>query len=299
MASPNNLRIIYENWVDLLPQGGIVASSTQSGSTTNNLKLDTKSKVWKSGAGTASLKMNLGGKKVGGVILAFSNLISSSATIRVVAYPSEPAFNGNQLPLPPSQAITYNTGLISCCPWNNLALASWGTNPAGSSNYSYGGGTYARVWIPEEHINTPVQWLGIQITDVGNANIEVSRLIVGPYWSPRFNTEYGISAGIEDMSEHSRTESGDLITRRGPRYKTLNFGLQYLHQADRKEMTRIFMGNGISKPIFVSIFPDSTGDDVDYQREGLHQIYGKMKQIPGISYDYYEMYATSMELEEV
>ena len=299
MASDNNLRIIYENWVDLLPQGGIEASSTASGSTTNNLKLDTKSKVWKSGASTASLKMNLGGKKIGGVVLAFTNILSNTATIRVVAYPSEPSFNGNQLPLPPTQTITFNTGLVACCPWNNLNLAAWGTNPVGSSNYSYGGGTYARVWIPEEYQDDTVQWLGIQVTDPGGSNIEVSRLIVGPYWSPRFNTEYGVSAGIEDMSEHSRTESGDLITRRGPRYKTLNFGLQYLHQADRKEMTRIFLGNGISKPLFVSIFPDSTGTDIDFQREGLHQIYGKMKQIPGISYDYYELYATSMELEEV
>lgn len=299
MASVNNLRIIYQNWIDL-DAVTVTASSTSNPTTTgvNNLKLDTKSKVWRAGSGTASLKINLGGRQIGGVILAFSNLISPLATIKVISYTSEPSFNGNTLPTS-GTPISFNTGAVPCCPWNSLSLPSWGTNPVTSSNYSYGGGTYARVWLTTSQQAVGIQWLGIEITDPGNSNIEVSRLIVGPYWSPKYNTEYGVEAGIEDLSEHSRTESGDLITRRGPRFRTLNFGLQYLDQSDRKELTRLFLGNGLPKPMFVSIFPDSTGDDVDYQREGLHQIYGKMKQIPGISYDHYEFYSSNMELEEV
>jgi hypothetical protein len=300
MASPNNLRIIYQNLTDLATTT-ITASSSQSGSTgTSNLKLDTKSLVWRSTGSTASLIVNLGSaKQIGGIILAFSNLVSSTATMRVVGYSSSnvPSFSGSLLTT--GIPTLFNTGPTLCCPWNNLNLPAWGTNPVNSSNYSYGGGTHARVWLTEAQRATSPQYLGIEINDPGNPAIELSRLIVGNYWSPVYNTGYGIEAGIEDLSEHERTESGDLLTRRGPRYRTLKFSLEYLSQIDRKELTKLFLGNGSPRPIFVSIFPDSTGDDIDFQREGLHQIYGKMKQIPGITYSNYEMYSSNIELEEI
>lgn len=303
MPSPNNLRIIYENLVDLSTTS-ITASSSQSGSTgVTNLKLDTKSLVWRSGtADQASLILDLGSaKNIGGVVLAFTNLMGSNATIRLTGYSAAnvPSFSGSTLTA--GIPTLFNTGPILCCPWNSLALPVWGTNPANSSNYSYGGGTYARVWLTAEQQLLSPRYLGIEITDPTNTApyLEVSRLVVGKYWSPKFNTEYGVEAGIQDLSQHERTESGDLLTKIGPRFKTLKFNLNYLDQSDRKEMTRILLGNGLPKPVFVSIFPDSTGVDVDFQREGLHQIYGKFSSVPGISYSYYEFYSSSLEVEEV
>lgn len=301
MPSPNNLRIIYNNFIDLSTTT-ITASSTAANTSLSNLKLDTKSKVWRSTTGTkASLIVDFGtARAVSGIVLAFTNLSSSTATIKVSGYntPNIPGFTGSALNTATS---AFSTGDVICCPWNNLSLPSWGTNPAGSSNYSYGGGTYARVWLSSIQATINVRYLGIEITDTANTAgyIEVSRLIVGPYWSPLYNTGYGIESGITDLSEHLRTESGDLITRRGPRIRNLNFDLQWLADSDRKEMTKIFLGNGMSRPIFASIFPDSTGTDADFQREGNHQIWGKMKQIPGVSYTSYEVYTTKLELEEV
>lgn len=304
MPSTNNLRIIYNNFIDLAATT-ITASSTAANTSLNNLKSDTKSKVWRSTTGTkASLIVDFGSnnsRTVGGLVLAFTNLPSSTATIRIVGYnaPNTPGFTGNAL----TTGITaaFNTGDVACCPWNNLGLPNWGTNPAGSSNYSYGGGTYARVWLSDAQSAIPVRYLGIEITDNSNAAgyIEISRLIVGPYWSPLYNTGYGLESGILDLSEHLRTESGDLITRRGPRVRNLNFDLQWLADSDRKEITKIFLGNGMPRPLFVSLFPNSTGADSDFQREGNHQIWGKMKQVPGVSYTSYEVYTTRLELEEV
>lgn len=303
MPSPNNLRIIYENLVDLSTTT-ITASSSQSASTgVSNLKLDTKSLVWRSGtADVASLIVDLGSaKQVGGIILAFTNLMGSNATMKITGYSSAnvPSFTGATLTT--GIPTLFNTGNIACCPWNSLNLPTWGSNPALSSNYSYGGGTNARVWLTEQQQLLSPRYLGIEISDTTNtaSYLEVSRLIVGKYWSPVYNTEYGVEAGIQDLSQHERTESGDLLTKIGPRFKTLKFNLNYLHQTDRKELTRILLGNGLPKPVFASIFPDSTGDDIDYQREGLHQIYGKFSSVPGISYSYYELYSTSLELEEV
>lgn len=300
MPSPNNLRVIYQNLVDL-SSTLITASSTAGGTYTSNLKQDTKSLVWRSNTGNqAALILDLGSQKtLGGIVLAFSNLQSSNSTIRLIGYNSQPSFTGSALTV--GIPAAFNTGLITCCPWNNLNLPVWGTDPAGSSNYSYGGGTYARVWLSETQATTPVRYLGIEISDPGNTAgyIEISRLIAGNYWSPTYNTGYGIQAGIKDLSEHIRTESGDLITKRGPRFKTLSFDLQWMRASDRKEITKIFLGNGMPKPLFVSLFPDSSGTDEDFHREGIHQIYGKMVQVPGVSYTSYEIYSTNMELEEV
>jgi hypothetical protein len=298
MPSPNKLRIIYQNQVDL-SSTTITSTTPASGTSTANLKIDTKSLVWRSSTSTtASIILDLGSQKtIGGVVLAFTNLPSSTATIRVVGHNTAMSISGGNLVIPIGAA--YNTGLVSCCPWNTLALPSWGTNPVGSSNYSYGGGTYARVWLNSTQASTPVRYVGIEITDNAASFIEVSRLIVGNYWSPTHNAGYGISAGIKDLSEHVRTEGGDLLTRRGPRFKTLNFDLQWLASSDRKEMTRLLLGNGMPKPLFVSLFPDSTGADEDFQREGIHQIYGKMVEIPGVSYTTLDIYSTSLEIEEV
>ncbi len=148
MPSPNNLRIIYQNQVDL--SNTIISGTTAaSGTSIANLRSDTKSLVWRSStSNTASIVLDLGSaKQISGVVLAFTNLASSNATIRLAGHASLPiTISGGSIVVPSSPAASYNT-VIQCCPWNNLALPSWGTNPVGSSNYSYGGGTHARAWL--------------------------------------------------------------------------------------------------------------------------------------------------------
>lgn len=301
MGSPNKLRIVYNNLVDLSATT-ITASSVASNTAVANLKSDTKSKTWRSTTATqASLIVDLGStKSVGCVVLAFTNL-TSTATVKVVGYTSTnvPGFTGSALNT--GVVSTFNTGTVTCCPWNNLNLPSWGTNPVGSSNYSYGGGTYARTWLNTTQSAASIRYLGIEITDTAQTAgyIEVSRLVIGPVWTPSYNVGYGIEAGIKDLSEHVRTEGGDLLTRRGPRIRTLNFDLQWLADTDRKELTKIFLGNGLPKPVFVSLFPDSDNTDADLHREGIHQVYGKFNQVPGVVYTNPEIYSTRLELEEV
>jgi hypothetical protein len=190
-----------------------------------------------------------------------------------------------------------------CCPWNILNLPNWGTNPVLSSNYSYGGGTYARIWFPE-YKDISVRYLTIEITDnyatAGTGRyIEVSRLILGDYWSPIYNTGYGMTATIKDLSTHERTEAGDLITRRGPRYRTLSFNLDWLDYNDRIQMTRLLLGNGSSKPLLISLFPDSVNTVAGHEQEQSHQIYGKLQDLPGVTYQHYEIYSVAMNIEEI
>jgi hypothetical protein len=306
-----NLRIIYQNQVDLSTTT-ITSSSNQTASTTvSNLRTDTKSLVWRTVPTTSSgtqvygnLIVDLGSTKtVGGVVLAFTNLNSNTATIRVRGYATAPIHAGDLVNTPDVLGTSiYDTGNVQCCPWNSLSLPSWGTNPVNSSNYSYGGGTYARVWFPSSSA-IGVRYLSIQIIDnyatsgVGRF-IEVSRLIIGSYWSPKYNTSFGMTSGIKDLSEHIRTESGDLLTVRGPRYQSLSFDMNWLDTSDRIDMTKILLGNGMSRPVLVSLFPDETTTS-GFERERSHQIYGKIVEVPGISYIHPDIYSVALEIEEV
>lgn len=393
----NNLRVVYQNLVDLATTT-ITASSTQSATTsTANLKKDAKGSVWRSatktaGTGTAIkayLLVDFGSTTsaadMNSIILPYTNLNSSTATIKVYGYNSPPTFAGDLINNPSVTGTTVSgfalTATLSpatpsarCCPWNSLDLKNWNTTTTGGANtYAYGGGTCARIWLPTSFNTLSCRYLLLEIEDnytysgtvstsstlngvVSGANtlflntfkpgdsifinstpsfigtvasvqsntqltlaasnsftssgvtygatniyIEASRLIIGPYWSPKYNTDYGLSNTVKDMSTHDRTDAGDLITKRGPRYSTLSFDLKWLDQADRIQLTKLLIGSGMSKPIFISLFPDNTdtGLAVDYEKERAHQCYGKMVQVPGVSYSTLDIYSTQIEIEEV
>lgn len=302
----NNLRIIYQNWADLAT---VTASSTAGTTSVSNMLKDAKGLVWRSSNTTvasttnkAILKVDLGtARAIRGVVLAFTNLNSATATMIVRGYSADPTLGGTVDTPTITGTAAYTSPTTNCCPWNNLNLPNWGTNPQNANIYAYGGGTYARIWLATAQ--TYRYWT-IEITDnyttsASGRYIEVSRLIMGDYWSPVYNTGYGMTNTVKDLSEHERTESGDLVSVRGPRFNALSFNLEWLDHSDRKEASRLMLGNGISKPILVSLFPDSTGDSSDYERERLHQIYGKFVQIPGISYQNALFYSMPLELEEV
>ncbi len=265
----------------------VVANTTASASTpASNLLSDTKSLVWRSTLKIGNtLTVNFPSSTiVGGVILPFCNL-SSTATIQVEGFS-----------LANLGGTTVFNFTVTACPYEPLGWWAWGSIPLGLNTYAYGGGTYARAWLPN---NTQIACLSMRITinDASNAKsyIEASRLVIGSYWSPKYNTSFGLSTAVKDLSEHTRSESGDLVTNRGIRYNTMNFDLKWLDKSDRNEFSKIVRGSGLPKPIFISLFPD----DVDTGKEQIHQIYGKQSQLGPLSHPVFEMYSSTIDIEEM
>jgi hypothetical protein len=280
-----SLRVIYQNLADTAT---ITASSTASGATpTTNLKVDKKSLVWRSvGKALETLTVNLATQSiVGGVALPFCNL-SATATIRVRGYS---AANG-------TGTLIFDTDTILACPYQPLGLWAWGAIPLGLNTYAYGGSTYARAWLPNNEQLACVSLL-IDLSDTANTSsyIEVSRLVVGHYWMPKYNTSFGLSTNVKDLSTHDRSEAGDLVTTRGTSHTSMNFDLKYMDTSDRLEFSKIIKGSGLPKPLFISLFPN----DPDSGKEQAHQIYGKLSQLGGISHPIFEMYSTTIDIEEV
>ena len=316
MAS-NNLRIIYQNILDLSTTT-VTASSTASASTpTTNLKLDSKSQVWRSTSTTvptnsngtytvlANLVVSFSSNIIGGVIFPFCNL-SSTAKIRVRGYtgtfaqPGTPPGSPSVIPTGTGGGVAggtlvFDSTEVSAAPYQNFGLWNWGSIPLGVNSYSYGGGTYGRVWIPSPLACTS---LLVEIYDPACTSpyIEISRIVSGSYWSPKYNTSFGLSTGSQDLSQHERSESGDLITNRGIRYRNMKFDLNWLPPADRLEFTRILRGNGLPRPLFISLFPYNSED---WDKEQAHQIYGKLSTLNDVTHPIFDMYSTSIEIEEI
>ncbi len=289
----NNLRIIYDN---LALSSTITASSTAGSTAAANLKVNQKGLVWRSGATTnAILLVSLGSSKLAqGIILPFTNL-TSIATIQVIGYSSAPTLGGTLgTPTISGGTVEFDTGAVLACPWD--ATVPWGSGsiPSGSNTYAYGGGQCARVWIPIG-MQEVVTHLTIQIIDTSLSYIEASHLVVGEYWSPRFNTSYGITLSPVDNSEHQRAMSGDLYTNRGTIVSKLTFELKYMTSEDKYKLLSLFKGNGISRPLFVSVFPD----DDDPEKERDFQIYGKLSTLDSIVHPTFMTYSSQINLEEI
>ena len=282
MAS-NNLRVIYQNLADLSTTT-ITASTTAGVTAAANLQKDAKSLIWRSTGTSATLTVAFGGSKnIRGVILPFTNL-TSTGTINVTCTGGSTTSTGNILAAPYAQTDS----------WDSTYL------PTGANSYAYGAGTYARAWFSSVQVCTGVT---IVLTDTNLTYIEASRLIIGDYWSPTFNTSFGLVSSPKSLSANSRTESGDLVTNRGIQYNTMNFDLSWLTPTDRAIFTKIIKSNGINKGIFISLFPNNGTNTldatIDYDKEQTYQIYGKLSTLADIAHPMYTMYTAKVDIEEI
>ena len=274
-----NLRIIHHNAADL----AAISASSQSGAlSVTNLLTDIKSEVWRSTGTHATLSAVFPlTSLIAAVALPFCNL-SSAATLRVRGY----ALAADAVP-------AFDTGAVQACAHQPLGAWDWGLEPLGVNAFSYGGGAYGRIWFAPAW----VEKLEIDIDDALNpaGYIEASRLLAGMYWSPESNADYGASLTADDASQHYRNEGGDLLTNVGPRSRKLALSLTAMSPPDRSKLMAILRGNGKSRPVFISLFPES--DDPLLEQD--HQVYGKLPDAAAVATPQFERYSTSITVEEI
>lgn len=181
-------------------------------------------------------------------------------------------------------SITGNGGLVAA----SVTEDSASNINSSTGVIGYGGGKYVTVY-------TTCTGSVTSIVLTIPSGTKISRIIVGNYWTPTYNTQFGVSVNYVDNSSAERLQSGDLFTQNAPRHKTLSFDLQYLNEADKFILFDIMKSLGKITPIFVSVFPD----DDDKDKEQMYQIYGKFSDLGGISHTMFTMYASSIQLEEI
>lgn len=274
------LRIIYDNATDT---GIVTASSTAGSLSASNLQLDKKSKVWRSVGTSATLKCAWSTfKDINGIALPFCNF-SSTATIVARLY--DATVGGSLLYTSPATLVT-----------PTVASGYWGSGsqPLGVNAFSYGFSQHARLWLPSTYSAKRVE---LDIVDSSNTAgyIEASRLVLGNYWSPTYNTGFGIPIATVDSGTQMRAQSGDLITSVGFKFKKISVDLNWMTDSDRTRLLAMQQKNGISKAIFMSIFPN----DIDPMKEQLYQVFGKLPNTSQVTHPMHTIYSTQLEIEEV
>lgn len=161
-----------------------------------------------------------------------------------------------------------------------------------STTIGYGGGKYIAAYIPGG--------IGTSFTITLSQSVKVAKIIVGTYWSPTFNTQFGLSISYDDKTSVERTQAGDLYTINAPRNKTMSFDMNYMNEADKFKFFDIIKASGRSKPIFVSAFPHGLNTDTSLaEKEQMYSICGIFSNMPGITHSMWTIYAASVQVEEI
>lgn len=275
----NNLRIIHDNAGD---RAVLTASSHAGALGPANLQHEGKYDVLRSLGQALTITATWATPEIiGGVVLPFCNL-TPTATIRVRGY------------VEPGDAVPdFDIGTVPACECARLGMWNWGALPLGVNAFSYGGGTYGRSWFQMRSVKKLV----IDLADPDNpaGYIEAARLVAGAWWSPEQNASYGAGVTPGDTSSQYRNGAGEQKVERGALYRKLSISLDHMTPLDRAELWRIVRGNGLSRPLFVSLFPDS--DDVELEQ--THQVYGRLANLAAIVTPSFQAYTTTIEIEEL
>lgn len=269
----SNLRVIYDNAAD---RATLSTSATVTNLGVANLTTDIKSAVCRSTGKTLTITATWGAvETVGGVALAFTNC-TDNATIQIDAY----ALSTDSTP-------SYSTTVVA----SRGGVAS----NRGVNYFAYGGGIYARCWIDQR---VQAQKIVITLSDVNNPQgyVEAGRLIIGDYWASIIGAEQGnTSLTINDMSEQQRTYSGDLYVTVKPRFRKQTLSMPSLDASDRAQLWSILWNNGMVKPVFLSLFPNSA----DNKLEQAHMLYGRLSTNVAMGTPYFNAMSAKLDIEEI
>lgn len=276
----NRLRVLYNN---ALQRATLSASSEAGSLVVDNLRTTIKQEVYRATGTSATLTAIFPAAEfIGCVSFPFCNY-TSAASIRVRGYTNV----GDASP-------SFDTGAVLAGQYTPLGLFDWGTQPLGVNAFSYGGAKYATIWFPIK----AVKKLVIDIVDTSNpaGYVESGCLVMGSYFSPKKNFDYGASISIIELSKHERNHAGNLRTERGPRSRDMNFDLKYMDKDDRNELWNIFIGNGMTVPMLISLMPEEVGDPIGEQ---MFQLYGKLSQQSRLTFQSFGTFQAPVKIEEV
>lgn len=274
----SNLNVVSNN----IGTSATLSASTEAGLlVVDNLKSTSKTLIWRSTGTTETVTATYTQQNVGCVSLAVCNF-TSTATMRIRIYTN----SGDGSP-------AYDSGVLLCCEYTTIDKINFAGGPLNANTFNYGGGTYATLFAP----NTLSEKTVIDVVDTSNTNgyLEASSIVLGETWTPILNCNYGAALTFKDTTKNTRSDSGDMRTTKGGRYKSLTFALGLMSSVDRIALTEMFIRNGSSDNVYISIFPDSP----DIQEKQVYQVYGIITKQAGVKRHKYSRDQSSMTIEEM
>lgn len=268
-----NLRIISDNAAD---RATITVANTAAGMGASNLLTDIKGEACRILANTGTVKLTWPSiESVSAVVIPACNL-SADSTARVRVY--DATVGGTLLA---------DTGVVDAAP--GAILANWDfTQPLNVNAFSE-----VSTLVALYFDLSAARRVEVDLSDPNATFLDLSRIVVGSYFEPSYQADWGVTVGTNDLSTNSRAASGDLKTTWGPRNGMLAFDLGWISEEDRARVRQIIAG-GVGRSLFISLFPE----DDDPVLEQDNSIYGKPAQSGSMAYSTYSLHSTKFNIQE-
>lgn len=276
-----NMRIISSNLAD----GAALTSADFVGTLpVSNLQVEGRARVART-ANAAGLKVINGdfetARAVSGCVLYGHNL-TSSATWRLQCW-AGPAQTG---------AVVYDSSTVRALRrigWGNFRF---GLVPWGATVYSGWPRAHSVLWLPEA---VGARSFRLSLADPANAAgyIQAKRLLLGSYFSPGLNPEYGLDLNWRSLTTQQRTQAASLRSDGGPKFRALSGELGHLDASERARWMEISREVGLEREVFVSVFPDA-GSSLERD----YSMLGKFTVMPKGSHGDWASWSSDFVIEE-
>lgn len=282
----SNLRIIYDNAADR----AVLTASSQTGELgPANLQRDSKNAVLRASGTAQTISATWPTQEpIACVALIFTNMTSSAhACARLCPAGRRRAGTRHRQHLP----------VPGCCAWflslGRAAARLERLSVGGVNTWPRGGGSDGVTWFAPVRVRQIV--IDVSAPQSPEGYLEISRLVVGNYWSPQYNAEYGAQVQTQDSSENYRTGAGNLKTVLGTTSDKLSINLAHLTPMDRARFMRILRENGKGKAMLFSLFPENP----DPLLEQDYMLYGKASNSDAVTTPYFETYSAPLQIEGI
>ncbi len=251
-----SVRIVTSNVSDAAT---LSSADFVAGLPVGNLQLEGRARVARTANATGTKTIN-GDLAAAGVVAAcvlYNHNLSSQATWRLRLWDA-PAQAGSLL---------FDSGTVGALPAIGWGEFGWGLIPWGASVFTGWGAAFSVLWFPA----VAARSFRLELADASNAAgfLQAKRLLLGPYFEPAVNLDYGLQLYWQDNSPQRRTQGGSLRTDVRTRYRVLKGRLGHLSDAERAIALETLRQIGLRTETFISVFPGEGGaEERDYSLLG-------------------------------
>jgi len=250
----------------------------------SNLQVEGRARVARTtnATGTKTINGDFAGAAVVGSCVLYNHNLTSQATWRLRMWDA----------LGQAGNLVFDSTMQSALPALGFGEFGWGAVPWGASVFTGWGAAFSVLWFPA------VGALSFRLELVDAANpagyLQAKRLLIGPYFEPGVNVDYGLQLYWEDNSEQRRTQGGSLRTDARVRFRVLNGQLGHLTDAERAVALETLRQIGLRTETFISVFP---GAGSALERD--YSLLGKFTRMPQFTNGQPSSHQAQLTFEEV
>lgn len=275
-----NMRIISTNEAD----AAVLSSADFAASLpVGNLQLQGRARVARTVNATGSkvIEGEWPAPKVLSACVLNGHNLTSSATWRLQGWDGAGQTGAlvlDSTALPALRRIGWGVFPFGVAPWGSTVFTGWER-------------AFSVLWFAAVAVRS---WR-LTLADAGNpaGYLQAKRLLLGNYFEPSVNAQYGLQLGWKEDTSQQRTQASTLRSDAGPQYRRLAGNLSHLDEVERARFMELCRQVGMRREIFVSVFPE-TGST----QERDYALLGKFTQMPDGSHGNPASWSNTFTIEE-